>query len=296
MHPIERLRMVARATGEDPSVVAQEAAAVLAACAGDPPGLVTACRRLVDHQPASGPVWWLAARVLAAADPRAEAWRSAQELRDDPTPHAVAAQLPDDVVATVVGWPDQLAEALRRRGDVRVLVVDTGGAGTAFAAHLQRAGSDAVAVTETGLGGAAASSGLVLLEAAALGPDGFVAIAGSRAAAAVARHAHVPVWVVAGVGRVLPGALWTALVERLAAAADPWAGEEEVVPIDLVDQVVGPEGLLAPEGAFRSSGCPAVPELTRTWAAPGSRRAQPPGGGGGGVPGGPTGPGGAGPR
>lgn len=280
--------MVARATGEDPSLVAQEAAAVLAACAGDPPGLVTACRRLVDHQPTSGPVWWLAARVLGAADPQTEAWRSAQELRDDGTPQAVAAHLPDDVVATVVGWPDQLADALRRRGDVRVLVVDAGGSGGALASHLRRTGSDAVAVSEPGVGAAAASSGLVLLEAAALGPEGLVAVAGSRAAAAVARHAGVPVWVVAGVGRVLPGPLWTALVERLASAGDPWEGEEEVVPIDLVDQVVGPEGLMpAAERVSRSAGCPAVPELTRTWAAPGSRRAQPSEDGGPGGPGGP---------
>lgn len=271
MHPIERLRMVARATGEDPAVVAQEAADVLAACAGDPPGLVTACRRLVDHQPTSGPMWWLASRVLAAPDPRVEAWRAAEELRDDSTAAALAVHLPDDVLATVVAWPDQASEALRRRGDVAVLVIDGGGAGIPLASHLRRAGSDATAVPESGLGAAVAASGLVLLEAAAMGPDGFVAPAGSRAAAAVACHGEVPVWVVAGVGRVLPAALWTALVERLAAAGDPWEGAEEVVPLELVDQVVGPEGALPPDQAACRPTCPAVPELTRTWAAPGSR-------------------------
>jgi hypothetical protein len=271
MHPIERLRMVARAAGEDPAVVAQEAAEVLAACAGDPPGLVTACRRLVDHQPTSGPMWWLAGRVLAAPDPRLEAWRAAEELRDDPTAAALAVHLPDDVVVTVVGWPDQVCDALRRRGDVAVLVIDAGDAGMPLASHLRRAGSDATAVPESGLGAAVVASGLVLLEAAAMGPDGFVAPAGSRAAAAVARHAEVPVWGVAGVGRVLPAALWTALVERLAAAGDPWEGAEEVVPLELVDQVVGPRGPVPPDQAWRRPTCPAVPELTRTWAAPGSR-------------------------
>jgi hypothetical protein len=272
VHPIERLRMVARASGEDPAVVAREAAAVLAACAGDPPGLVTACRRLVDHQPTSGPIWWLAARVLAAPDPQAEAWRSAEELQHDPTPAALALHLPDDVLVTVVGWPDQVAEALRQRGDVSVLAVDAGGMGTPLASRLRRAGSDATAVGESGVGAAAAASGLVLLEAAALGPDGFVAVAGSRAAAAVARQEEVPVWVVAGAGRALPGPLWTALLERLAAGADPWDADEEVVPLALVDQVMGPEGPTAPEDAGRRASCPPVPELTRTWAAPGSRR------------------------
>lgn len=275
MHPIERLRMVARATGEDPALVAQEAAEVLAACADDPPGLVTACRRLVDHQPTSAPMWWLAARVLAAPDPRVEAWRAAHELRDDPTAAALAVHLPDDVVATVVGWPDQVADALRRRGDVGVLVVDAGGTGGALASQLRRAGGDATAVPESGLGAAAAAGGLVLLEALALGPDAFVAQAGSRAAAAVARHEEVPVWVVAGVGRALPAPLWAALLERLAAAGEPWEAAEELVGLELVDQVVGPEGPVAPDQASRRATCPAVPELTRTWAAPGSRSRRP---------------------
>src|SRR6059058_5165624 len=104
--------MVARAEGEDPALVAQEAAAVLAACAGDPAALVTGCRRLVDHQSASGPIWWLAARVLAAADPAEEAWRAAEELGTDTTPGALAYHLPDEVQVVVVGWPDQAGSAL----------------------------------------------------------------------------------------------------------------------------------------------------------------------------------------
>jgi translation initiation factor 2B subunit (eIF-2B alpha/beta/delta family) len=277
MHPIERLRMVARTTGEDPTLVAQEAADVLGACADDPAGLVTACRRLVDHHPTSGTMWWLAARVLAAPDAQVEAWRAAEELRDDPTAAALAVHLPDDAVVTVVGWADQVADALRRRGDVGALVIDAAGTGGPLASHLRRAGSDATAVPESGLGAATAASGLVLLEAMAMGPDGFVAMAGSRAAAAVARQEDVPVWLVAGVGRVLPAALWTALLGRLAAAGDPWEAEEEVVPIELVDQVVGPEGPAPPDAASRWATCPVVPELTRTGAAPGSRR--PDGGG-----------------
>ena len=47
MHPIERLRYVARAAGEGPGLLAGEAAGALAAFADDPQGLVTACRRLV---------------------------------------------------------------------------------------------------------------------------------------------------------------------------------------------------------------------------------------------------------
>ncbi len=66
-----------------------------------------------------------------------------------------------------------------------------------------------------GLGAAVADADLVLLEASAIGPDGFVGVAGSRAAAAVAAHDETPVWLVSGVGRALPRRMWDALVSRL---------------------------------------------------------------------------------
>lgn len=276
MHPIERLRMVARASGEDVGLVAQEAAAVLAACADDPPALVTACRRLVDHQPTAGPLWWLGARVLAAADPEEEAWLAADQLERDSTPGWVADRLPDDAVVTVVGWPDQAAAALRRRGDLKVVVVESAGAGGALAAHLRRADVDVELAPESGVAAAAAAGAVVLLEATALGPGGFVAAAGSHAAAAVGRHAGVPVWVVAGAGRALPAGLWDALLARLDLEhrRRPWDGETEVVPLDLADVAVGHEGLRPAADAPGGADCPSVPELTRTGGAPGSRHGE----------------------
>ncbi|MGI8778255.1 MAG: hypothetical protein ACR2LJ_12940 [Acidimicrobiales bacterium] len=272
MHPIERLRMVARAEGEDPGLVAREAAGVLAASAGDPASLVTGCRRLVDHQPTSGPIWWLAARVLAAADPAAEAWRAADELAGDATPAALAYHLPVDQRVVVVGWPDQAAAALARRGDCDVLVVDAIGTGGGLAAYLRRAGTDAIVVDQSGLGAAVVASDLVVLEATAVGPDGFVGAAGSLAAAAVARQAGVGVWVVAGAGRILPLALWKAMCSRLETGPDPWDRGVDVVALDLVGEMVGPDGPQSPVEAAGRPGCPTVPELTRTWAAPGTRR------------------------
>ena len=73
---------------------------------------------------------------------------------------------------------------------------------------------------------------------------------------------HQPVWVVAGVGRVLPGPLWSALLRRIR-DDDPWDADEEVVPLDLVDMVVRSEGLLAPADALTRAGCPVAPELMR---------------------------------
>jgi translation initiation factor 2B subunit (eIF-2B alpha/beta/delta family) len=174
----------------------------------------------------------------------------------------LAAALPDDAVLTVLGWPEQVTDALRRRGDARVLVVDSLGDGSPLAAALDRIGSEASLVPEGGIAAAAASSTLVLLDASAVGPGGFLAVTGSRAAAAVAYTKEIPVWVVAGVGRILPDRLWRAMVDKVTAVVDPWDAEWEVVPLELATAVVGPGGPLAPADALALVDCPDAPELT----------------------------------
>ena len=114
---------------------------------------------------------------------------------------------------------------------------------------------------------------MLLLEAVAVGPTGFVAVSGSLAAATVARHAEVPVWLAAGVGRLLPARMWDALAGRRATrAADPWDLDEEVVPLALVDRVCGPRGLESPADALRRTDCPVAPELFDAGNAPGTYR------------------------
>lgn len=256
--------MVARASGEDPGLLAREAAAALSGCADDPRALVMACRRLVERQAAVGPLWWLAARVLSSADPATEAWMSAELLREDPTPAVLADALPDDATITVLGWPEQVTEALRRRGDVRVLVVDALGDGPALVDALDRSGSDAALVPEGAVGAAVTASTLVLLDASVLGPTGFVAVTGSHAAAAVAYTEEIPVWVVAGAGRALPARLWGAVLDGVAPRHDPWDSDREVVPLALASAVVGPEGMLGPADALARVDCPEAPELLGT--------------------------------
>ena len=264
MHPIERLRHVARAHGAGPSLLVREAAGALAGFGHDPPGLVTACRRLVDRHPEVGPMWWLAARVLAAGDPISEAWAAAEELEDDTSGAELARALPEEGSVAVLGWPEQVGEGLRRAGgELALLVVDAGGRWTGLVDRLEARGFDAVDVPEAGLGPAVAESDLLLVEASALGPSGFVAEPGALAAAAVARHTGVPTWVVAGVGRVLPARLWDALVRRLDDAGEPWDVGAETVPLELADQVVGPNGVQLPSDAVRRADCPVAPELLR---------------------------------
>ncbi|MDZ7675715.1 MAG: hypothetical protein U5K30_11690 [Acidimicrobiales bacterium] len=264
MHPIERLRYVARAGGADHGALAEEAARALAGFAEDPSGLVTACRRIVDRHPTSGPMWWLASKVLATNDPRAEAVRCVTTLQDDRTAPALAYELPDDITVMTIGWPEQVGEALVRRGDIRSLIVDVLGEGAGLVRRLEMADSSTDEVAPANIGGAVRWSNIVALEASAVGPDGFVSVSGAYAAAAVAAHTDAEVWLVAGEGRLLPERLWASLVDRLDQSAEPWELDEEVVPLSLVDHVVGPKGRESVEAMLRRTDAPVVPELLKS--------------------------------
>jgi hypothetical protein len=265
VHPIEHLRYVARASGADPSLLVRETAGALAGMLRvEPAGLVPACRRLVERHLTVGPVWWLSARVLTAPDPLVAARAAAAEMDNDPTARALAAALPDDVTVTVVGWPEVAGAALRRRGDIEVLVADAMGEGSILARRLEDAVAKATVVSDAGVAAAVVVSDLVVIEATAAGPSGVLATLGSHGAAAVAASRGVPVWVVTGVGRVLPGPLWDRLLTRLdQGPAEPWDRPVELVPASLVTAVVGPTGLVDPDEGLAQASCPVAPELLR---------------------------------
>lgn len=274
-HPIERLRYVARVDGAGVVQLVQAAARGLAGLGDDHAGLVTGCRQMVDRHPSVGPLWWLTSRMLCSSAPEREAWEVCDALEADPTPREVARHVPDDAVIVVLGWPEVSAGALHRRGDLRVRVIDTMREGAELADALSDAGLDAVEVPEPGLGAAVADADVVLLEAQAMGPTGVVAVSGSRAAAAVARHAGKPVWVVAGAGRLLPVRLWDALLGRLDLRGEPWDADDEVVPLDLVDGVIGPAGFTTTGDALLQTDCPVAAELFKGVFAPGTHQRPP---------------------
>lgn len=255
---------MARSAGAAPDELVRETAGALAALGFDPPGLVTACRRILDRHPVSAPLWWLSARVLTSNDPMCEAWLAADEITADRTGEALAWELPEDATVTVLGWPQLTTEALVRRGDLQVLVVDALGEGSGLVRRLSRSDLDVADVPVSGLGAAVAASDVVLLEASAIGPDGFIGISGSRAAAAVGRTAGAAVWVVGGVGRMLPGRMWKALESRLDLMGEAWELEDEVVPLDSVERIAGPSGVLAVSEAVRHVDCPIAPELFKS--------------------------------
>jgi hypothetical protein len=265
MHPIEHLRYVARATGADPVLVAREAASALGEMyRSEPAALVPACRRLVERHLSAGPVWWLCARMLGADDPVEGARAATRELDRDLTADHLAELLPDSATVVIVGWPDVSVEALRSRGDLEVLVIDSSGEGSALVRRLVDRGTEAQLIPDSGTGPAVAVADVVLIEAMAAGPGGVLGAPGSLAAAAVATSRLIPVWAVTGVARVLPERLWESLLARLdASGEEPWERPGEVVPADLFSQVIATGGVTEVEVGLATTTCPAAAELFR---------------------------------
>ncbi len=93
MHPIERLRFVARARGVPGDVLAMEATAALMTFADDPAALVAGCRRVLSRQSGCGPLWWACSRLLTADDLRATARETIAALEGDTTEAALSIAL-----------------------------------------------------------------------------------------------------------------------------------------------------------------------------------------------------------
>lgn len=266
MHPIERLRYVARSGDGDPRLLVHETAAALRGLRLDPAGLVVACRRIVERHPSCAPLWWLCAHLLSAPDPFACLSELAERVEDDPTAAVLASELPDAATVCVIGWPDLVTEALVRRGDLRVLAIDAFGEGAGLARHLERVDVEVELVASEGAGAATAAADLAVLEAVAVGPDTVLARTGSRAVAAVASCDEIPVWLIVGRARRLPEPLWTGMLQRLADADEPWEHSVEPVPLALVSHVVGPDGVTSVDRADLAPECPPATELLLTGA------------------------------
>lgn len=295
VHPMERLRYVARA-GDVPVVpLVRESAAALVTMADDPMGLLTSCRRLVDRRPGCAPLVWLAARMLTGADPRSEARDAMAEIEADPTGHELDHGLGHGWTVAALDDSDIAGPVLRSRPDLQIVPADPDGLRPGTAADDlyglepgddNSSGPGTAADDPSGLDTAANDSSGPPLSAAAAGPDRLTASAGAvdvvvlesdcvgPSAALVppgaveaadrARASAVPVWLVAGVGRVLPERMWDLSMAGLGddGLAD---GGCELLDLDrLVTRVVTPVGLRPPDRARSRIDCPVAPELFRT--------------------------------
>jgi hypothetical protein len=263
VHPIERLRYVARARGADAESLVRETAGALRGLGLDTSGLVVACRRIVERHPTSGPLWWLCARMLTSAEPMAAARSAVDEIERDGTVDELTAAIPDGATVVTIGWPDLIGVAVGRRGDVRVLAVDAGHQGSSFVQRLERLEVESELVPTEAASIAIAAADLVLIEADALDTAHVVATTGSSLLAVAAGLSATPVWCVAGCGRRLPSPMIEAIIDRVAQRSiDPWSQDVEALPATLVSHVVGPTGR-QPMSALRAE-CEMAPELLRT--------------------------------
>jgi hypothetical protein len=263
VHPIEHLRYVARARGADPSSLVRETAHAISSMRFDPSGLVVACRRIVERHPDCGPLWWFCAGLVTAPDPFEAAWRLADEIEADHTPAELAHALPDDATVVVIGFPEVAGQALARRGDLNVLVVDSCHEASGLVQRLERRGVPCEVVRAESVARAVEAADVVLVEALAVSPQRVVATSGSAAAAMVGARLGVPVWLAAGVGRRLPDDIVAAIDERLSMGRDLWEIDHDVFPAHLVDQVAGPNGVAASSPAAFTPDCAPAPELLR---------------------------------
>ena len=257
---MEHLRYVARAGDLSQDVLVRETASALGALASDPLELVAVCRRILDKYPIAGALWSMAARVCASSQPYRAAREFESELRADATADHAADALPAGATVCLLGWPDLAAEGLGRRTDVTVRIIDAYGEGAGLARRLAGNGCDVTDVPLAGLAAACATADVILVEAAAAGPEAVIAAGGSHAAAAVGYVSGVEVWCAVGWGRALPQQFFEAAAA--AVADEPWECDEEVVPIGLVSHLVGPDGI-GPASGWERADCPLAVELLR---------------------------------
>jgi hypothetical protein len=255
--PAERLRAVTRRNVDDDRLAA-EAAGALTGFADEPASLVVACRRVLAHHRTHGALWWVCARILAAAEPAGAARAAERELETDRTGDRLGATLPlldDGEVVAAIGWPGAVDEALIERFDIDVVAVRVEGVDPTRALRQRRSdhGVRVVDPWDPALGCVAR----LLVPASAIGPERALVPRGTADALATIGAAATEVWLVGGVGRVLPGRLY----EMAAAAAG--ADDLEEISLQRFDRVAGPRGVERTADAAARVDCPVPPELLR---------------------------------
>jgi len=255
--PFERLRALARYTGDDDAGLVAEAADCLADFGGDPQ-LLTVCRRLLAHHPACGPLWWLCARIVAAPVPAAAAHESSRRLAADRTAERLASVLPfpHDPPIAVLGWDDTIGAAVAERPDLDVIAVRPRLGDRGLRGRLARSERPVRVVEQTEL--MALGPSHLLVGVRAMSATGALVTPGCADLRWSVPDARL--WLVAGVGRLLPEGLFGVARGEVERDLDPAA---EPLDVASVERVAGPAGLDPPERVASRLDCPDTPELHR---------------------------------
>jgi hypothetical protein len=263
MRPFERLRYLARASGEDAETLLEEAADCLAGFADDPMGVVIACRRLLAYHPTVTPLWWLCAELLAAPDPAEGAWAAWREWRRDTTPARLAGALPfpHERPVAVVGWPDVVRDGLAERIDLELLAVRNRYDDALLSRRLRVSVQSVRVVDETEL--AVLEPSHLLVAPMATGGGRILVAPGTGSLVATAREVGAVIWLVVPLGLALPGRL----LEAMDRAALTEFAEDDLSYVEwdgpAFDAVVGPDGVAEPSILGHRADCAPAPELLR---------------------------------
>lgn len=254
---------MARSTHVPGDVLARETAMALADFVGDDASLLIASQRILARQPTSGVMTWLIAHILGAPNQRRALWEAVEELEADQTASRLAHELPEGATVCVPGWCESVVDALRTRGDISVVAIDTDGAADHLVDRLIDLGNHACSAAPETIGQAMGDCSVLVIELLALGSEMALSAQGALGAAAVARHWDIPVWAIAPTGSVLPSRMYDGLTRRWHENehAPLWEREAEEIPVGLIDVFVGPEGAMSLAEALATSRCPVVPEL-----------------------------------
>jgi hypothetical protein len=260
--PAERLRAVTRRNVDDDRLAA-EAADALAGFAHEPASLVVACRRVLAHHATHGALWWVCARILAAADPAAAARQAVRDLDKDRTADRLGATLPlldEGEVVVSIGWPAVVDEALLERFDIEAVAVRVPGVDAHRALRYRR--SDHSVRVVDAWDPVLAHVARLLVPAAAIGPETALVPAGTADAMAVL-DAVGEVWLVGGVGRILPARLYAMAAAGVDAPDVDGETDVEEMSLQRFDRLAGPRGVERTAEAAARVDCPVVPELLR---------------------------------
>lgn len=146
MHPIERLRYVARAGSAPDSFLVAESVPALAAFAREPNALLVALKGLITRQPDSPGLLGLAAHMVHSLDPIAAGWSYADELTEDRT-----ADIAETVAITEAGGTDVIDSiASGRDSETGELMMMCPVGTKAWIQHARSAGRSVAVVTPKG--------------------------------------------------------------------------------------------------------------------------------------------------
>ncbi len=204
---------MARAGEIDAAELCVEAAYALSGLTHDPRALVQSCRRLLEFHPDCGPLWWVCAHMLEASDLRLCANELVTQLEGDASGEELFA-LPATDAVIVAQCSRQIVRALCERLDIGVRLVGRPNMVRSYLRYFSDSivGAQGFLVDE--IDEALDRASAVVVEVLAAGEGKYLFDEVGRALVEQARKSEIAIYLLAGVGRILPPELFHVMCAR----------------------------------------------------------------------------------